>query len=155
MLEISSDSDLPRLLNTPSKQVKWAKKLVAKHLGSAVKRVDKPPMQGMFSRTQFLTLAYGREAAFQFRTAPLDLDAFSIAKEALDVLVPDALWRTRRFLTGVFGLPPSLACMARCGFMRLPVRGAEGRIAINRSLGCIFSKGDLADSSEEAINGRI
>ena len=61
MPEIYSDKDLPKLLDTPTKQVKWVKKLVLKHLGSAVKRIDRPPMQGMFSRTLFLTLADGRE----------------------------------------------------------------------------------------------
>ncbi|KAI2472110.1 hypothetical protein F4781DRAFT_420222 [Annulohypoxylon bovei var. microspora] len=90
MPEISSDKDLPKLLDTPTKQVKWAKKLVAEHLGSAAKHVDKPPMQGMFSRTLFLTLADDREIVLQFRTEPLDLDAFKVAKEALVSVVPDA-----------------------------------------------------------------
>jgi hypothetical protein len=53
MPSISSEKDLPRLLDTPTKQVKWAKKLVAEHLGSTVKYVDRPPMQGMFSRIFF------------------------------------------------------------------------------------------------------
>lgn len=88
MPEIIKDSDLPKLLDTPTKQVKWAKKLVAEHLGSTSKRVDKPPMQGMFSRTIFLTLADGREIAVQFRTEPLDLGAFTTAKEVLGVFVP-------------------------------------------------------------------
>lgn len=82
---VTSDKDLPKLLDSPTKQVKWAKKLVTKHLGpgSATKRVDKPPMQGMFSRTLFLTLADAREVVVQFRTEPLDVDAFKIAKGAL------------------------------------------------------------------------
>lgn len=56
MPAISSDKDLPKLLDTATKQVKRAKKLILKHLGSAVDRVDRPPMQGMFSRTLLLTL---------------------------------------------------------------------------------------------------
>ncbi|KAJ2892639.1 uncharacterized protein MKZ38_009535 [Zalerion maritima] len=78
MPEISCDNDLPELLDTPTKQVKWAKKLVAGHLGSAAKRVDKPPMQGMFSRTLVLTLADGREEVLQFRTEPLDLNNLNV-----------------------------------------------------------------------------
>ncbi|KAJ9483481.1 hypothetical protein VN97_g9909 [Penicillium thymicola] len=67
MPEITCDEDLPKLLNTPTKQVKWAKKLIVKHLGSAVDRVDRPPMQGMFSRTFFLILKDKQ----QFKDLPL------------------------------------------------------------------------------------
>jgi len=68
---VTADKDLPKLLDTSSKQVKWAKKLVAEHLGSAAKHIDKPPTQGVFSRTLFVTLADGREVVVQFpyRTA--------------------------------------------------------------------------------------
>lgn len=86
---VASDNDLPKSLNTPSKQVKMAKKLVAEHLGSPSKRVDKPGMQGMYSRTLFLTLADGREVVMQFRTEPLDLDTFKTAKSVLGSFVPD------------------------------------------------------------------
>jgi len=41
---VSTDKDLSKLLNTLSKQVKWAKKLVVEHLGSSAKRIYKPPM---------------------------------------------------------------------------------------------------------------
>jgi hypothetical protein len=44
---IASDNDLPKLLNTPPKQMKRLKKLVLQHLGSASKQVNRPPMQGM------------------------------------------------------------------------------------------------------------
>ena len=83
MPTIATDKDLPKLLDTPTKQVKWAKKLITEHLKSAATRVDKPPMQGMFSRTLFVTLADGRMAVAQFRTEPLDVEAFKIAKRAL------------------------------------------------------------------------
>lgn len=90
MPEITCDKDLSKILDTPTKQVKWAKKLVLKHLGSAVDRVDRPPMQGMFSRTLFLTLKDKREIVQQFRTEPLDLNAFKIARQALGSVVPNA-----------------------------------------------------------------
>lgn len=77
---ITADKDLPKLLDTPAKQVKWTKKLVSEHLGSASKRIDKPPMQGLFSRTLFVTLADGREVVVQFRTERLDLEAFKTAQ---------------------------------------------------------------------------
>jgi hypothetical protein len=58
MTLISSDKDLPRLLDTPMKEVNWAKGLLLSILAAA-KRVDKPPMQGMYNTTVFLTLADG------------------------------------------------------------------------------------------------
>ncbi|KAB8071491.1 hypothetical protein BDV29DRAFT_159433 [Aspergillus leporis] len=91
MPPITSDKDLPQLLDTTAKQVKWVKKHVLKHLGSAVRHVDRPPMQGMFSRTLILALADGREVGQQFRTEPLDLDTFKSAKEALGSVVPDTI----------------------------------------------------------------
>lgn len=156
MPEINSDKDLPKLLDTPTKQVKWVKKLVLKHLGSAVKHVDRPPMQGMFSRTLFLTLSGGREVVHQFRTEPLDLDAFKTAKEALGSVVPDAIALEDEELLseGVWAY----------SFNRLPGKmwvhgiagkGAKGRIAINKSLGRVLSKGCLANSSDEAVDGRV
>ncbi|KAI1380576.1 hypothetical protein F4677DRAFT_403940 [Hypoxylon crocopeplum] len=156
MPTITSDKDLPKLLDTPTKQVKWAKKLVAKHLGSAAKRVDKPPMQGLFSRTLLLTLADGSEVVIQFRTEPLDLDAFKIAREALGSVVPDArsledeeLLNERVWAYSFTRLHGKMWVYGVAG------KGAEGRIAINRSLGQVFSKGYLASSSDEAIDGRI
>jgi len=156
MPEISSDNDLPKLLNTPTKQVKWAKKLVAEHLGSAVKRVDKPPMQGMFSRTLFLTLADGREIAQQFRTEPLDLDAFKVAREALGSIVPDAtaLESEELLNEGVWAYSPT-RLPGKIWLHGVAGKGAEGRIAINKSLGGAFSKGWLASSSGEAIETNI
>ncbi|RMZ87107.1 hypothetical protein DV736_g5665, partial [Chaetothyriales sp. CBS 134916] len=61
------DKDLPKLLNTPVKKVKWTK-LVAEHLGSTAKRIDKSPMQGVFSRNLFVSLADGGEVVVQFHT---------------------------------------------------------------------------------------
>jgi hypothetical protein len=38
---VTSDNDLPKLLNTPSKQMKRPKKPVLQHLGSASEQVDR------------------------------------------------------------------------------------------------------------------
>jgi hypothetical protein len=156
MPPVTSDNDLPKLLNTPTKQVKRIKKLVLEHLGSASTRVDRPPMQGMFSRTFFVTLADGREVVIQFRTEKLDLDAFKVAKGALGQVVPDALALKDEELEnkGVWvysleRLPGKMWVYGVAG------KGAEGRIAVNRSLGRILSKGYLADSSYEAISMKV
>ena len=86
---VTADKNSPKLLDTPAKQVKWAKKLVAEHLNSAAARISKPPIQGMFSRTLFITLADRLDVVVQFRTEPLDVGAFKIAKAALGSFVPD------------------------------------------------------------------
>lgn len=40
-------------------------------------------------------------------------------------------------------------------FKGITGKGAQGRIAINRSLGGVLSKGYLADHSDEAVSGRV
>ncbi|SPQ24790.1 261fcb83-3b3e-4e8a-b9c9-bc176070b476 [Thermothielavioides terrestris] len=156
MPPITSDNDLPKLLNTPTKQVKRVKKLTLEHLGSASNRVDRPPMQGMFSRTFFVSLADGREVVVQFRTEKLDLNAFKVAKGALGQFVPDAVALEDEELEneGVWAyslerLPGKLWVHGVAG------KGADGRIAINKSLGRVLSKGWRADSSGEAVSTNI
>lgn len=156
MPPVTSDNDLPKLLNTPTKQVKRIKKLVSEHLGSASKRVDRPPMQGMFSRTFFVTLADRREVVIQFRTEKLGLDALKVAKGALGQVVPDAVALPDEELEG--------ECVWAYSLERLPGKmwvhgvagkGAEGRIAINKSLGRVLSKGWLANDSHGAVSTTV
>lgn len=153
---VASDNDLPKSLNTPTKQVKRLKKLVLEHLCSASKRVDRPPMQGMYSRTFFVTLADSREVVVQFRTEQLDLDAFRLAREALGEVVPEATALADEELENDGAWAYS--------FNRLPGKmwvhdvagkGAEGRIAVNKSLGRVFSKGCLASTSADAISANV
>ncbi|KAK4141929.1 uncharacterized protein C8A04DRAFT_38710 [Dichotomopilus funicola] len=140
MPPVTSDNDLPKLLNTPTKQVKRIKKLVSEHLGSASKRVDRPPMQGIFSRTFF----------------QLDVDAFVVAKGALDRVVPDvmALHDDELEKYGVWAyslerLPGQVWVHGVAG------KGGEGRIAINKSLGRVLPKGYLADNSGDAVATKV
>ncbi|KAI1073784.1 hypothetical protein F5B20DRAFT_565823 [Whalleya microplaca] len=153
---ISSDKDLPKLPDTPTKQAEWAKKLVSRHLGSATTKVDKPFIEGLFSRTLFLTLSDNRKVVVQFRTEPLDLDAFEVARDTLGHIVPharaledDELLSERVWaycLTRLYG---------NMWFQGVAGKGAQGRITINKSLGHVFSKGWLAHSSSEAIDNKI
>ncbi|KAI1300447.1 hypothetical protein F5Y03DRAFT_228228 [Xylaria venustula] len=153
---VTADTDLPKLLDTPAKQVKWVKKLVAEHLKSAAKRIDKPPMQGMFSRTLFVTLADGREVVVQFRTEPLDINAFKIAKAALGSFVPDAEALGNEKLESAGAWAYSLTLMPGKMWLRgVAGKGAEGRIAVNKSLGRVFSKGFLADNSCKAVETKL
>lgn len=153
---VTADKDLPKLLDTPAKQAKWAKKLVAEHLGSTAKRIDKPPMQGMFSRTLFVTLADGREVVVQFRTEPLDVDAFKTAKGALSSFIPDCEALGNEELENAGAWAYSLARMpGKMWLHGVAGKGAEGRIAINKSLGRVFSKGYLAGVSHEAVETKL
>ncbi|KAH6616017.1 hypothetical protein B0J18DRAFT_484837 [Chaetomium sp. MPI-SDFR-AT-0129] len=113
-------------------------------------------MQGMFSRTFFVTLADGCEVVIQFRTEKLDLDAFTVAKGALGRVVPDlmALQDDELEKEGVWAyslehLPGQMWVHGVAG------KGAEGRIAINKSLGRVLSKGYLADNSIEAVATKV
>lgn len=156
MPTVTSDKDLPKLLDTPTKQVKWAKKLVSKHFNSAAKRVDKPPMQGLFSRTLFVTLADSREVVVQFRTEQLDVNAFKIAKGALGSFVPDAEALEDEELESAGAWAYSLTLMPGKLWLRgVAGKGAQGRIAVNKSLGRVFSKGFLADNSCEAVETKL
>ncbi|KAG5982644.1 hypothetical protein E4U55_001624 [Claviceps digitariae] len=156
MPPVSSDKDLPKLLDTPNKQVKWAKKLVAEHLGNTAKRVYNPPMQGMFSKTLFLTLADGNELVLQFRTEPLDLDAFETARRALGPVVPDVRALDNEELLNDHVWAYSLTRLhGKMWLHGVAGKGPDGRIAINRSLGHAFSQGCLASSSGEAVESKI
>ncbi|KAJ5746483.1 hypothetical protein N7520_011665 [Penicillium odoratum] len=156
MPPIASDKDLPKLLETPTKQVKWVKKLALKHLGSVFKHIDRPPMQGMFSRTFMLVLADGREVVQQFRTEPLDLDAFKIAKKDFDPVVPDSIALEDEDLVSEGVKAYSFTRLyGKMWLHGIAGKGAKGRIAINKSLGRALSKGCLDNSSDEAVKIRV
>ncbi|KAJ5263470.1 hypothetical protein N7478_011075 [Penicillium angulare] len=113
-------------------------------------------MQGMFSRPLLLTLADGREVVQQFRTEPLELDAFKIAKNALGSVVPDAmaLENEELFKEGVWAYSFN-RIHGNLWVRGIAGKGTNGRIAINKSLGRTMSKGYIADTSDEAVDGRV
>ncbi|KAI6527703.1 hypothetical protein MCOR05_008692 [Pyricularia oryzae] len=139
-----NQADLPACLATASNQVTLAKKLLSTRFNSRAVRVDRPDIEGCFSRTLLVALEDSREFAVQFRPKELDLDVFYTARKALGDVVPEigvleddelkesgfhAYWMTRMpgriWLHGIRG------------------KGDEGRIAICKSLGEAFSKGFL------------
>jgi hypothetical protein len=110
----------------------------------------------MFSRTLFVTLADAREVVVQFRTEPLDVGAFKIAKGALGSYVPDARALDDKELESEGAWAYSFTRMpGKMWVHGVAGRGDEGRIAVNRSLGRIFSKGYLANNSNEAVRNNI
>ncbi|KAJ5919299.1 hypothetical protein N7466_010242 [Penicillium verhagenii] len=103
-----------------------------------------------------LVLVDGREVVQQFRTEPLDLDAFKIAKKALGSVVPDAMALEDEDLLGEGVWAYSLTRLyGKMWLHGAAGKGAKGRIAINKSLGRVLSKGCLDSSSDEAVNSRV
>lgn len=113
-------------------------------------------MQGMFSRTFMLALSDSREVVLQYRTEPLDLDAFKIAKDALGPVVPDAVALEDEDLSNEGVWAYSFTRLhGKMWVHGIAGKGAQGRIAINKSLGRVLSKGCLDNRSDEALNGRV
>ncbi|KAK3292480.1 uncharacterized protein B0H64DRAFT_328120 [Chaetomium fimeti] len=113
-------------------------------------------MQGLFSRTFFATLTNNREVVIQFRTEKLDLDVFKVAKGALGQVIPDAVALPDDELEaeGVWAyslerLPGKMWLHGVAG------KGAEGRVAVNKSLGRVLSKGWLGNDSGGAVSTTV
>lgn len=152
MANVLSDKDLPKPLDTVPKQVKALKKLVAEHLGGTVKQVDRPPMQGMFSRTLFVTLADGTQGVVQFRITKLDLDSFNKARTVLGSYVPEVTLLSSQELQDAGAWVYYLRRIPGTTWLRgIAGKGDPGRIAINKSLGRVFSKGFINESSHDAV----
>ncbi|KAK4186742.1 hypothetical protein QBC35DRAFT_524039 [Podospora australis] len=130
---VSSDNDFPKSLNTANKQVKMAKKLVAEHLGSPSKRIDRAQPQGMFSRTFLVTLA-------------------DDPKSALGALVPRIQHYENKALEeeGAW-----VYCMERLlgktWLQGITSKGDQGRVTVSKSVGRVFAKGYLEGNSTSAL----
>lgn len=110
----------------------------------------------MLSRTFFITLADGREVVIQFQTEKLDLGAFKVAKGALGQVVLDAVALKDKELENEGVWASSLEYLpGKMWVHGVAGKGAEGCIAVNRSLGRVLSKGCLADSSGEAVSTKV
>ncbi|CAK7229411.1 hypothetical protein SEUCBS140593_007234 [Sporothrix eucalyptigena] len=155
MPEIISDNDLPKIANTAAKRVKWVKMLVAAQFGSTVKRLDNPPMQGMFSRTLFATLADKTELVIQLRTEVLDLEAFALARATLgEAIVPwvRELESEELNVAGVWAYAME-RIPGQMWLRGVASKGAAGRVAINRSLGGVLARGQVVGhgTSDDAL----
>ncbi|KAJ5718618.1 hypothetical protein N7488_004264 [Penicillium malachiteum] len=101
-----------------------------------------------------LVLADGREVVQQFRSEPLDTRAFQLAQKTLGSVVPSvrALPDEDLLRAGIWAysfnrMPGKLWLHGITG------KGAEGRVAMNKSLGRVMSEGFLAETSEAALSG--
>jgi hypothetical protein len=149
-----ADSDLPRCLNTASKQDKRARKLAQLRSGIPVKRTARPNPQGFFSRTVFVTLKNGEEVVIQFRPDPLNIEPFKLARKVLGEVVPEVklieddeeLTRNKVWVYPLTRIPGETWLDGAAG------NSEETRATTLRSLGRIFARGFIADNSELVVD---
>ena len=89
VVEITSDTDLPTCLCTPSKQKIKARQLAHLHSSVPARQARTPQLQGFFSRTVIVILQNGEDIVIQFRPKPMDLEPFHLAWKVLGTAVPD------------------------------------------------------------------
>ncbi|KAG9198147.1 hypothetical protein G6514_010473 [Epicoccum nigrum] len=156
VIEITSDQDLPRCINTAAKQAKKARELAHAHSGIPARKAQGPRTQGFFSRTMIVTLQTGDEVVIQFQPEVLDIEPFKIARTVLGSVVPDiglledeeleqnkiwAYWMTR--------------CPGKTWFEGIRGKDTTAVITINRSLRRILSRGRVEGKSSLIIEQRI
>lgn len=92
----------------------------------------------------------------QFCTEVLDLGVFRVTRTALGSVVSDVLALEDEELLHKSVWTYSITRLYGETWVRgVAGKGAQGRIAISRSFGHVFSKGFLASSRSEAVNGQI
>ncbi|KAI9654065.1 MAG: hypothetical protein M1829_001097 [Trizodia sp. TS-e1964] len=159
MPSITSNNDLPKSLNTLKKQAQVAKTRASKHLGIKARSARYCSLQENFSRTLVVNMVGGSKAVVQFRTEPLNLAAFGVAREKLGILVPQAIaleddelyeLRQQGVWVYLFTHKPGETWQRS-----VAGQGAKGRVAVNQSLGQVFSKGCIGSDSREAVAATI
>ncbi|KAL8724464.1 MAG: hypothetical protein Q9166_007933 [cf. Caloplaca sp. 2 TL-2023] len=155
-IEITSDADLPKCLNTSSKQTTKARQLAHLHSGIPAKKARTPRPLGFFSRTVIVTLQNDEEVVIQFRPEPLDLEPFEIARKVLGAAVPNikAIQDEELEHEGI------RVYWMTCIPGKTWLDGARGKSAQTlattlRSLGRVLSKGYVDDSSELVVERRL
>ncbi|KAF2463818.1 uncharacterized protein BDR25DRAFT_307529 [Lindgomyces ingoldianus] len=155
-IEITSDADLPKCLNTPSKQASKARQLAHMHSGILAKKARGPRPQGFFSRTMIVTLQNGEDVVIQFRPEPLDLESFQVARRALGAIVPNIKVMEDEDLEceGIW------VYWMECIPGKTWLDGARGRVSQTRvttvrSLGRILSKGYVGNTSALVVDRNL
>ncbi|KAL8828591.1 MAG: hypothetical protein Q9170_006536 [Blastenia crenularia] len=156
VVEITSDADLPKSLNTSSKQITKAQQLAHLHSGIRAKKARTPRPPGFFSRTVIVTLRDDEEVVIQFRPEPLDLEPFERARKVLGAAVPviEGIQDTELELEGIW------VYWMTCIPGKTWLDGARGKssqtlVTTLRSLGRLLSKGYIDESSELVVERRL
>lgn len=156
VIEITSDADLPKCLNSASKQAKKARQLAHSHSGIPAENAQGPRLQGFFSRTMIVTLQNGEEVVIQFRPEPLDLEPFKLAREVLGPVVPEIMQLQDDDLEGEAIWAYWMTCIpGKIWLEGVKAEDPKSLVTINRSLGRILSKGRVDGSSELVVELKI
>ncbi|KAL8750640.1 MAG: hypothetical protein Q9184_006354, partial [Pyrenodesmia sp. 2 TL-2023] len=158
MTAITSNTDLPRSLNSSRKQIRKARQLAALHMGTGTVNARCVQPQGFFSRTVIVTLQNGKEVVIQFRPEPLDLEPFVLARRSLGDAVPQVQVVKDEDLARD---QIAVYCMT-CVPGQTWLRGARGKTSETlgitlRSLARLLAKGAIvsASSSERVVETQL
>ncbi|KAL8648299.1 MAG: hypothetical protein Q9210_005067 [Variospora velana] len=152
VIEITSDADLPKCLNTSAKQITKARLLAHLHSGIPTTKARTPRPPGFFSRTVIITLQNGEEVVIQFRPEPLDLEPFELARKVLGAAVPliQGIPHQKLELEGIRVY--WMTCIPGTTWL-YGARGKSAKTLVTtlRSLGRLLSKGYIDDRSELVV----
>ncbi|KAL8782678.1 MAG: hypothetical protein Q9213_005186 [Squamulea squamosa] len=149
-IEITCDSDLPKCLDTPSKQASRAKRLATLYFGIPAIKTRRPNPQGFFSRTIIVTLDEGQEAVIQFRPEPLDLEPFILAHTILGSAVPQvAIIEDEALAKETFSVH-CITCIPGQTWLDSPrAKTKNALITKVRSLGRLLSRGAVGTAIDD------
>ncbi|KAI9828407.1 MAG: hypothetical protein M1832_002835 [Thelocarpon impressellum] len=153
---MSDEKKFPPSLNTSTKQLTKARRLVEEHLQTSTKKARFPRIQGMFSKTVIVTLTTGTEVVVQFRYERLDIEPFERAHKLLDGLVPkveilqDEELEASDLWPVYMNCIPGVTWLERCDRWK-----PELNVVFARSLGRALSRCFVDGSSAEAVKHTI
>ncbi|KAK8153007.1 hypothetical protein BKA80DRAFT_285735 [Phyllosticta citrichinensis] len=160
-MPIESNKDLPKCLNTPTKQAKKARELATLCTGLATIKANAPqfqgPFQGFFSRTVIVTLEDGDQVVIQFRREALDLECFHLARRTLGSVVPEIELLHDKELDDNAIFTYRMTCMP--GKMWLDaMRGPDPPnklVTANKSLGRVLSRGLIQGDTAKVVDDTL
>jgi hypothetical protein len=156
VIEITSDQDLPRCINTAAKQAKKARELAHAHLGIPARKAQGSRTQGFLSKTMIVTLQTGDEVVIQFRPEVLDIEPLKIARTVLESVVPDiGLLEDEELEQNKIWAYWITHCPGKTWFEGIRGKDTTAAITINRSLGRILSCGRVEGKSSLILEYRI
>ncbi|KAI9669522.1 MAG: hypothetical protein M1817_004641 [Caeruleum heppii] len=153
---MSDAKQFPPSLNTTTKQLNKARKLVEEHLEAPTKKARFPRIQGMFSKTVIVTLKTGNEYVIQLRYEPLDIAPFERGHKLLGSLVPkvevlhDDELQAAGFWPVIMNCIPGDTWLVRCDRW-----DPHLNVVVTRSLGRALSRCFVEGSSAQVVQDTI
>ncbi len=153
---MSDDKKFPPFLNTSSKQMGRARRLMENHLQTSTKKARPVAFQGMYSKTYIVTLGTGVEVVVQFRYEPLDIEPFKRARAAMGDLVPTIEMLKDEEVEAADLWPVYMSLIPGVPWVRRSERwGPQLNIKVARSLGKALSLCLVPGSSADVVNDSV